>query len=296
MSDTVVDVKDEMFEEPAAATITFALPPGIYSFKIKSGGSVRGTSALALPAVKIDLAPADQDATVEFLSAPTTHNNYLAYEDDVVVARVAGGEALFMLVSLKLPGQEALALDIVRLNAPAETEGLTAAQVIDFTPDWSGLADDQRPVAPAGMSIYLQSGKRIDFVDSAGCSLDDLQWIEAFAIAPGDDEVGDILQYAGIVEGQVSTDWCSAGTICGIPGSNVPLQGFAVRIKPDTVDGYDCHYYGVFASGAVAGPISNGALCASDEADDPLVRLDVRLVAPIASAKYSRGVADMQRV
>src|SRR5882757_3560087 len=109
MSDLSADISDDVeiedvAAEPSASTITFSLPSGLYAFKLKSGGATeRDTSLPALPAVKVDLAPGIQEATVDFLSAPTTHHNYLAYHDDAVVVRVAGGTALFMLVSLQMP-------------------------------------------------------------------------------------------------------------------------------------------------------------------------------------------------
>jgi hypothetical protein len=286
MSDQSVDDPDDFggdgdLSEPSAATITLSLPPGIYAFKVKSGGAaLRDPSIMALPAVKIDLAPIEQEARVDFLAAPTTCNNYLAYEDDVVVARIAGAAALFMLVSLRMPDQEALALDIARLDIPSEP-GESVNEVLEFDPDWTLApdgADDDGRVLPATIAIYLPTGDRLEFEGGWACGIDDVQWIEAFTIAPADGDAADLLEYGAITEGQTSSDWRRAGELCGIPGSNVALQGFAVRTKPGAEALYDCCYFGVFGSGAVVGPLSDGVLCVSDAPDDPLVRMDVRLV------------------
>jgi hypothetical protein len=294
MSDQSVDNPDDVGRvdcapEVSAATIEFSLPAGIYAFKIKSGGATeRYRSTMALPAVKIDLAPIEQEATVDFLGAPTTRNNYLAYDDDVVVARVAGGTAQFLLVSLRMPGQDALALDIVRLDIPsAAVEGGPVNEVFEFIPDWTlapeGADDDARRL-PVQIMIQLPTGDRLEFGGGWACAVDDVEWIEAFAITPADRAVADLLEYGAIAEGQASSDWCAAGALCGIPGSNVPLLGFAVRAKPGVAAFFDCFYFGVFASGTVVGPIDDGALCESELQDDPLIRIDVRLVERLAVA------------
>ena len=125
--------------------------------------------------------------------------------------------------------------------------------------------------------IQLPTGDRLEFGGGWACAVDEVEWIEAFAIAPTDTAAAELLEYGAITEGQSSSDWRAAGELCGIPGSNVPLLGFAVRSKPGAEALFDCYYFGVFASGTVIGPLSDGDLCASDTPDDPLVRLDVRL-------------------
>ena len=58
----------------------------------------------------------------------------------------------------------------------------------------------------------------------------------------------------------------------------VPLVGFAIRLKASAAAaGYDCEYSGFFQSGAIVGPLRNGAPCRSSVANDPLEGLQIRV-------------------
>ena len=82
----------------------------------------------------------------------------------------------------------------------------------------------------------------------------------------------------------------SNGAPCGTRGMGIPLVGFAVRPKPDAAAlGYDCVYRGYFRSGAISGPVSNGELCRSDTADDPLEGIELRIVPARVAAVGSAG-------
>jgi hypothetical protein len=77
----------------------------------------------------------------------------------------------------------------------------------------------------------------------------------------------------------------------------IPLVGFAVRPKPDAATlGYDCVYRGYFRSGAISGPVSNGEVCRSEAAGDPLEGIELRILpARVATAGSSEREAARPR-
>src|SRR5205807_10588964 len=95
--------------------------------------------------------------------------------------------------------------------------------------------------------------------------------IEAFSVVPLDRIAASDIEYKALTGAGFESPWLSNGEVCGTRGMGIPLVGFAVRPKPDAATlGYDCVYRGYFRSGATSGPVSNGELCRSETADDPL--------------------------
>ena len=53
--------------------------------------------------------------------------------------------------------------------------------------------------------------------------------------------------------------------------------GFAARLRVAFAQQYDCTYTGHFASGRRVGPLADGSLCRSEEPDDPLTGMEIRI-------------------
>ncbi|MBK8176757.1 MAG: glycosyltransferase [Rhodospirillales bacterium] len=104
-------------------------------------------------------------------------------------------------------------------------------------------------------------------------------WIENFSIRPLDAVLMQMIEYKGLTINGAETAWVDGGLACGTRGMSVPLIAFAIRTKPNLGQaGYDCEYTGRFRSGAVVGPVLNGAPCRSPQSGDPLEGLKVRIV------------------
>jgi hypothetical protein len=53
--------------------------------------------------------------------------------------------------------------------------------------------------------------------------------------------------------------------------------GYAVRLRPETAEHYECTYSGRFVSGGTSEPFTNGALCRSDVAGEPLWGIELHI-------------------
>jgi hypothetical protein len=100
-------------------------------------------------------------------------------------------------------------------------------------------------------------------------------WIEAFAIGSVCELTQDLIEYCGVTADGLQTPWLGNGMLCGSRGRGMPIMGYAIRLKPDVADKYDCAYTGQFVSGKVLGPFKNGDLCCSDQPLDPLWGIEV---------------------
>ncbi len=69
----------------------------------------------------------------------------------------------------------------------------------------------------------------------------------------------------------------------------MPLTGYAIRLKPDIADRYDCSYSGKFVSGSTLGPFRNGDLCRSDVAGDSLEGIELRVTERLVSESRTPG-------
>ena len=96
------------------------------------------------------------------------------------------------------------------------------------------------------------------------------QWIEAFTIGSPDPAAAAAIEYKGLSASGSETPWLGCGATCGEAGAGVPLLGFAFRQKAAAAAQFDCEYTGYFQSGAVVGPLRNGAPCLSPRDNDPL--------------------------
>jgi len=103
------------------------------------------------------------------------------------------------------------------------------------------------------------------------------------------------IEYKGLTGSGFETPWLSDDKVCGTKGMAVPLVGFAIRLKPNSVSTpaeYDCEYSGYFQSGLTVGLLRNGAPCRSTVANDPLEGMQVRIVKRVAAALPTHQIDD----
>ena len=97
------------------------------------------------------------------------------------------------------------------------------------------------------------------------------RWIEGFCIMPPADIAPDEIEYKAVFDHTWSSPWTTAGQFCGSRGVSLPIFGFGVRLLGAAAQTYSCDYSATFLDGAMAGPVSDGALC---EAAGSLVPLE----------------------
>ena len=123
-------------------------------------------------------------------------------------------------------------------------------------------------------------------------------WIESFSLLPLEVIGAQDVEYKGLTGSGFETPWISDDKLCGTRGMGVPLVGFAIRLKASAAAaGYDCEYSGFFQSGAIVGPLRNGAPCRSSVANDPLEGLQIRVrkraagkLDPALAARHSNSM------
>ncbi len=240
------------------------LPAGIYTFTVKGGASdATAPDQLALPAVQVGVVPASSEGTVEFVSRVQTTDRWLSRERDMIIAKISGGNASLMLTSLREPDSPMLGINIQRLNADAP-----------FSDHQDGQPNDGQSI-PAHILLHIHRLGDIPFHDGwAGC-IGDRLWIEAFAIGAAGKIPAEMFQYCGVTADGLQTPWLSNQVLCGSRGRATPMVGFAIRLRPEIAEEYDCTYTGQFVSGRARGPFQNGDLCTSDLPNDPLWGIEV---------------------
>jgi GT2 family glycosyltransferase/glycosyltransferase involved in cell wall biosynthesis len=256
---------DSPNEELSASVQILTLPTGTYTFMVKGGGTT-DTSAvgLALPALQVGLAPMSSAGEVGFVAREGTTDRWLARGGDLIVAKIYSDEASLMLTSVRLPNSPALAIDIRRLGdepfpeyaeaATGETEGDVFTQIV----------------------AHIQNLGDIPFTDGlAGCI--GRLWIEAFAIRAAGQLSADSFEYYGVSADGFQTPWVGNEVLCGSRGRGVPMLAYAIRLKPEIADQYECTYTGKFMSGSILGPFKNGDLCCSEVPRDPLWGIELRI-------------------
>jgi hypothetical protein len=244
--------------ELSASVQTLTLPTGTYAFTVKEGG-VSGTpeGPLSLPALQVSLAPVRSIGTIEFFSGATTLDRWLIRSTDVIMAKITGGDVSLLLTSVRTSNSPVLGIDIRRVENPSEGVATRA----DFGS--SGLL-------PMRVVAHIRNMGDVYFNDGwIGC-LGSQLWVEGFAVLSVGDLPPDAVEYCGINAEGFQTAWSSNQEICGSRGIGSPLLGFAIRLRPEVTDRYDCQYSGRFVSGATVGPIMNGAMCHSNVPGDPL--------------------------
>jgi GT2 family glycosyltransferase/glycosyltransferase involved in cell wall biosynthesis len=257
--------------ELASSTQVLRLPEGLYNFTVKEGGSLRdGPETLALPALQVGIAAEHSSGNVHFLTGSSTVERWLAYKTDMVVVKIAGGDAPLLLTSLQQQDSPSLAVHIERLNV---RQGSLASQAKDSEVYTQSAADLIRMRLMAHIRYVGDMGFDTGCAGWPGQGM----WIEGFAILEAGGLPLECIEYRGVLANGLQTPWLSNLALCGSRGEGMPLIGYAVRLKPAWAKHHECTYIGSFLSGAKTGPVEDGALCSSDLPGDPLDALEISL-------------------
>jgi hypothetical protein len=188
-----------------------------------------------------------------------------------VKAPANGGAALVTGYLAREAGSVPLELEIRRLGPPAPVMMLTMG----------GPVASERTPSPMGLDIvaHIRARGDVRFQDTPWVGrLGPGLWIEGFMILARSQSAAAAIEYKGLTASGAETPWTGSGELCGSRGRSTPLIGFAVRQK--AVAGgalVDCDYTGYFQSGAIAGPVRNGAPCRSAIENDPLEGMQLHL-------------------
>jgi hypothetical protein len=263
------------------------LPEGIYCFTVKQGGAVReADGVLALPALQVGDAPDGLSGSVDFLTGSSSGERWLAHRTDMVVVRIAGGDASLSLTSVHKQDSSSLAVEVERLNAHANW-------LIGEVKEAKVFSERSSDSFPIRMTAHIRYVGDLDFDTGLAGWPGQKMWIEGFAISAVGNLPPDSLEYRGLVANGLQTPWLKCKAFCGSRGEGMPLLGYAVRLRPGFGNQYVCTYSGSFFSGAKVGPVQNGELCSSDLPGDPLEAIEIRLLhRPVhMAAAPDRGVA-----
>jgi GT2 family glycosyltransferase len=274
-------------QELAASVQVLTLPVGTYAFTVQGGASATPSAeGLMLPALQVGLAPGKSEGTAEFLTNATTVDRWLAGSSDMVIVRISGGSASLLLTSLRSPSSAVLAIEVRPVDAPPQS----------VDPE-SAAGQAARSGASGGLPVHIvahvhQVGD-VHFGNNVVGCLGDGLWIEAFSILSVGELPSDAIEYCGVTSDGFQTPWLSNQMLCGSRGRSIPLMGYAIRLKPEVADRYDCTYTGRFVSGSKHGPCQNGDLCSSEVPGDALWGIELR-VAPRGANDSKTPGTEMQ--
>ena len=298
MKPTADEPKQE--EGLSASVQVLPFPPGLYLFSVTSAMPTAegGNGALRLPAIHVGLGPGVRAEHVDFVAGPSTEGAWLFARGDVLVAKVNSTGATLILTSVRAANGDVLSIEVERLESRSLMERIPAANdARRATNAPTAAAAGPEPRAPAtpvsrpaangrddiGVPLQIRAHIRsrgdMSFTDTswAGRVAPGL-WIESFGVRPLELLAAQDIEYKALTGSGFETPWLSDDKMCGTKGMAVPLVGFAVRLKGPAGAEYDCEYSGYFQSGAMVGPLRNGAPCRSTVANDPLEGIQVRLV------------------
>jgi hypothetical protein len=255
-----------------------ALEPGFYAFSLAGGRRPREPiTGLPLPAIHV--CDAEADGGFEITDEAGRTGSWLGGGSTVLFVKSRqAGEALVTAYLSREPEAPPVELEIRRFDAG--DEGIGASEPDAALPPLMTLR-----LGAADAAVDSGSSVRLDVVahirergdvrfsgTGAIGRLGPGQWIEAFTIGSPDPAAAAI-EYKGLSASGSETPWLGCGSTCGETGAGSPLLGFAVRQKAAAAGAaarFDCEYTGYFQSGAVVGPLRNGAPCLSPHDNDPL--------------------------
>lgn len=262
-------------DELSASVQLLTLPAGVYTINVKDGALTENRSEeMTLPALQVGLAPKQPAGDVEFLAREGTADRWLAWASDMIIIKIFGDSASLMLTSVRLPNSPALAIDIRRLGGES-FPGTSEPQ--------AGQTAISKRSGPTQILTHIQNLGDVPFTDGlAGC-IGGRLWIEAFAIGSVGQLTPDLIEYCGVTADGFQTPWLGNQVLCGSRGRGMPMVGYAIRLKPEVAEKYDCTYTGKFVSGSTIGPVKNGDLCSSDLTGDPLWGIELQITPRVAS-------------
>jgi hypothetical protein len=259
---------EEIAGELSASVQVLSLPAGTYVLTVRGSTNADASpEGLILPALQVGLAPATSSAVVEFLGRADTLDRWLARSGDMIIAKISGGSASLMLTSVRLPNSPTLSIDL----RPLEAQPYPADSDLEAETTASGLLTTH-------VIAHIQNVGDVHFRDTwAGCI--ERLWIEGFSIVSLGDLPSDAGEYCCVTADGFQTPWLSNQLLCGSRGRGMPIVAYAIRLKPEIAQRYECTYVGKFVSGSTYGPFRNGDLCRSEMSGDPLWGIEVRVAA-----------------
>jgi GT2 family glycosyltransferase/glycosyltransferase involved in cell wall biosynthesis len=257
--------------ELSTSVEVLTLPVGTYAFTVKTGSSsaVAGEE-LTLPALQVSLAPASSSGTAEFVAGATTLDRWLVRSSDIIVVKISGAGVSLLLTSLRSPTSPVMAIDVRRIDN----------QPLAATPEaqmGQAVSEGTSGVLPTRIVAHIQNIGDLHFSDGwVGC-LGQRLWIEAFAVLSVGELRPNEVEYCAVIADGSQTPWLSNQMLCGSRGRLTPIVGYAVRLRPETAEHYECTYSGRFVSGGTSEPFTNGALCRSDVPGEPLWGIELHI-------------------
>ena len=288
-----------------ASVDVLTLNKGIYQLSVKSGSPRRvgDDGELVLPAIHVGAGPGVSPDQFEMMTGLKTVGAWLYEPRDLLIIKIMASPTLMLITSVRTEGMAPLEIVAERLDGkkpspPAPPRAMPAleAPIAPPPPPPAPLAPERRTdsqgrrVVRTKIVAHITNRGDMNFVDAfwAG-SLGENLPIESLSIQPLEALLSDQIEYKALTATGVETDWVSGGANCGTRGLGVPLTGFAVRLKPDSAGQFECEYRGAFQSGKIIGPLSGGAPCRADAADDCLVGVQVTIVEKKRGLKLTAG-------
>lgn len=280
-----------------ASVEQLTLPTGLYLFSVRAAAPRRvpDLGNLLLPAVQVGPGPGTAIEAIDFMTGPRSQGSWLCEQGNTIIAKIIASSATLLLTSVRVPGEEALAIDVRRLDGvdgdmpaslPLRSQAISAdavglsSKLVAAAPEH---IDEVTALPPSSVrlqtNVHVRNRGDLAFVDApwAGRVAPDL-WIEGFALTPLEGLSANDIEYKGLTATGIETPWITNAALCGTRGMGIPLVGFAIRVKSGAgAPQYDCDYRGYFQSGATAGPCRNGVPCLSTKANDPLEGMEIRI-------------------
>ena len=263
-----------MGADAAAVARLVTLEPGFYAFTL--GGARRWREPLiGLPLPAIRVCEAAETGGLEITDEAGRAGSWLGGGNTTLLVKSRGGDALVTAFLARQPEAPPVELEIRRLDV-AEGSGVGAADPNETLPPWMTIqlgAADTGGAARLDVVAHIRGRGDVRFAGTGviGRLGPDL-WMEAFTVGSPEAAVAAAIEYKGLSASGSETPWLPCGETCGESGAGLPLLGFALRQKAAARGAarFDCEYTGYFQSGAVVGPLRNGAPCLSPRDNDPL--------------------------
>jgi GT2 family glycosyltransferase/glycosyltransferase involved in cell wall biosynthesis len=266
------------------------LPAGLYLFSVESGrpGRIAGTGSLTVPALHVGTGPGVSAQQAQFMPRDEHSGGWLFAPGDFLVVRLSAQTTPLLVTSVRDAGGATLSIKAERLDARFESQPAVAAA---GTATPAAMPGKQAQL-PLEMNLHIQNRGDVTFnrTEWAG-RVDPGLWIESFTVTPLAGLTAEDIEYKGLTSSGFETPWISGGKPCGTRNLAVPLVGFAVRPKEGSnAAAYECQYTGFFRSGALVGPLKNGAPCRSTVANDPLEGIQLHIL-PRSTARKATAKA-----
>jgi hypothetical protein len=262
--------------DPGSAARLVALEPGFYAFTLAGAQRWRDPAiGLPLPAIHVCAAA---EGGLEITDEAGRAGSWLGGGSTMLFVKSRrGGEALVTAFFAREPEAPAVEVEIRRLDT-GDDRAIRAVPAADGSlPPWMtvrlGAADDGGGTVRLDVVAHIRGRGDVRFAGGGVIGrLGPGLWIEAFTIGSPDPALAAAIEYKGLSASGAETPWLACGETCGESDGGVPLLGFAVRQKAAAAGAgrFDCEYTGYFQSGAVIGPLRNGAPCLSPRDNDPL--------------------------